>query len=95
MLEPEAERRCFRTTGIPTAPQFRWHTHKPFYALKLWVIELRILAGQSILGRLYGAYPGMGSVLFGMEQIFPNPELRSKLHVECAHVNNGCEAFRQ
>jgi hypothetical protein len=33
--------------------QFRWHAHKPFYVLRLTVLEPRTLAGQSIVGRLY------------------------------------------
>jgi hypothetical protein len=33
--------------------QFRWHAHKPFYILRLSVLEPRTLAGQSIVGRLY------------------------------------------
>ena len=33
--------------------QFRWHAHKPFYILRLSVIEPRTLAGQPIVGRLY------------------------------------------
>ena len=27
--------------------QFRWHAHKPFYVLRLSVLEPRTLAGQS------------------------------------------------
>jgi hypothetical protein len=33
--------------------QFRWHARKPFYVLRLSVIEPRAVAGQSIVGRLY------------------------------------------
>src|SRR5450631_3824082 len=33
--------------------QFRWHAHKPFYVLRLSVLEPRTLAGQPIVGRLY------------------------------------------
>src|ERR1039458_1946467 len=33
--------------------QFRWHAHKPFYVLRLSILESRTLAGQSIVGRLY------------------------------------------
>ena len=33
--------------------QFRWHAHKPFYVLRLSVLEPRALAGQPIVGRLY------------------------------------------
>ena len=33
--------------------QFRWHAHKPFYVLRLSILEPRTLAGQSIVGRLY------------------------------------------
>ncbi len=33
--------------------QFRWHAHKPFYVLRLSVLEPRSLAGQPIVGLLY------------------------------------------
>jgi hypothetical protein len=33
--------------------QFRWHPSKPFYVLRLAIIEPRVLAGQPIVGRLY------------------------------------------
>ena len=33
--------------------QFRWHAHKPFYALRLSILEPAFLAGQAIVGRLY------------------------------------------
>ena len=33
--------------------QFRWHARKPYYVIRLSVIEPRTLAGQPIVGRLY------------------------------------------
>src|ERR1043165_718721 len=33
--------------------QYRWDKHKPFYALRLAVIEPKHLAGTSVRGRLY------------------------------------------
>ena len=33
--------------------QFRWHAHKPFYVLRLSVLEPLALAEQPIVGRLY------------------------------------------
>ena len=33
--------------------QYRWHAHKPFYILRLSVLELQEFAGQIIAGRLY------------------------------------------
>jgi hypothetical protein len=33
--------------------QHRWHAHKPYYALRLAVLEPKQLAGCSIIGRLY------------------------------------------
>jgi hypothetical protein len=32
--------------------QFRWHAHKPFYLLRLSILEPSTLAGQSIIGHL-------------------------------------------
>jgi hypothetical protein len=33
--------------------QFRWHTQKPFYVLRLSILEPSLFVGQSIVGRLY------------------------------------------
>ena len=33
---------------------YRWHPQKPFFALRLSVLEPKPLSGQSISGRLYG-----------------------------------------
>ena len=33
--------------------QYRWHAQKPFYALRLEVLEPKALAGHSLTGRLY------------------------------------------
>ena len=33
--------------------QYRWHTHKPFYILRLFILEPQELAGRIISGRLY------------------------------------------
>jgi hypothetical protein len=33
--------------------QYRWHTHKPFYILRLFILEPQELAGRTISGRLY------------------------------------------
>ena len=33
--------------------QFRWHAHKPFYVLRLSVIEPRAMAGLAIVGDRY------------------------------------------
>jgi hypothetical protein len=32
---------------------YRWHPQKPFYALRLGILEPKTLAGQSFSGRLY------------------------------------------
>jgi hypothetical protein len=33
--------------------QYRWHPQKPFYVLKLSILEPRELAGRTVSGRLY------------------------------------------
>ena len=33
--------------------QYRWHAQKPYYALRLEVLEPKALAGHSLTGRLY------------------------------------------
>src|SRR5215469_12689117 len=32
---------------------YRWHAQKPFYVLRLFVLEPKDYAGQAIVGRLY------------------------------------------
>ena len=55
--------------------QFRWHAHKPFYLLRLLVIEPRALAGQSIVGRIYCTEKAMWKLGWFLRDFLYDPEL--------------------
>ena len=55
--------------------QFRWHARKPFYLLRLSVIEPRTLAGQSIVGRLYCTQKAMWKLGWFLRDFVYDPEL--------------------
>ena len=67
--------------------QFRWHAHKPFYVLRLSVLQPRTLAGQSIGGRLYctqkamwkcGSWAGVCAISFMTQSFWPTNRSRRK-----------------
>ncbi len=55
--------------------QFRWHAQKPFYLLRLSVLEPKELAGQSILGRLYSTQKAMWKLGWFLRDFLYDPEL--------------------
>ena len=55
--------------------QFRWHARKPFYVLRLSVLEPRTLAGQSIVGRLYCTPKAMWKLGWFLRDFLYDPEL--------------------
>ena len=55
--------------------QFRWHAHKPFYVLRLSVIEPRTLAGQSMVGRLYCTQKALWKLGWFLRDFLYDPEL--------------------
>jgi len=54
--------------------QFRWHARKPFYVLRLSVIEPRPLAGQPIVGRLYCTQKAMWKLGWFLRDFLYDPE---------------------
>ena len=62
--------------------QFRWHAHKPFYVLRLSVVEPRSLAGQSIVGRLYCTQKAMWKLGWFLRDFLYDPELLAHEQVE-------------
>jgi len=62
--------------------QFRWHAHKPFYLLRLLVIEPRALAGQSIVGRIYCTEKAMWKLGWFLRDFLYDPELLAHEQVD-------------
>ena len=55
--------------------QFRWHAQKPFYVLRLSIMEPRALAGHSIVGRLYCTPKAMWKLGWFLRDFLYDPEL--------------------
>ena len=55
--------------------QFRWHAYKPFYLLRLSILEPSALAGQSIIGRLYCTQKAMWKLGWFLQDFLYDPEL--------------------
>ena len=62
--------------------QFRWHAHKPFYVLRLCVLEPRTLAGQSIVGRFYCTQKAMWKLGWFLRDFLYDPELLAHEQVD-------------
>src|SRR5882757_4576178 len=55
--------------------QFRWHVQKPFYVLRLSVLQPAALAGQPIIGRLYCTQKAMWKLGWFLRDFLYDPEL--------------------
>jgi hypothetical protein len=55
--------------------QFRWHAQKPFYVLRLSILEPAALAGQSIVGRLYCTQKAMWKLGWFLRDFLYDPDL--------------------
>ena len=62
--------------------QFRWHAHKPFYVLRLSVLEPQTLAGQPIIGRLYCTQKAMWKFGWFLRDFLYDPELLAHEQVD-------------
>ena len=62
--------------------QFRWHARKPFYVLRLSVLEPRTLAGQSIVGRLYCTQKAIWKLGWFLRDFLYDPELLAHEQVD-------------
>jgi hypothetical protein len=62
--------------------QFRWHATKPFYVLRLAIIEPRPWAGQSIAGRLYCTQKAMWKLGWFLRDFLYDPELLAHEQVD-------------
>jgi hypothetical protein len=55
--------------------QFRWHANKPFYVLRLAIIEPRALAGQPVTGRLYCTQKAMWKLGWFLRDFLYEPKM--------------------
>jgi hypothetical protein len=55
--------------------QYRWHPQKPFYALRLSIVEPREWAGNSISGRLYCTSKALWKLGWFLRDFAYDPEL--------------------
>jgi hypothetical protein len=62
--------------------QFRWHVRKPFYVLRLSVLEPRTLAGQSMVGRLYCTQKAIWKLGWFLRDFLYDPELLAHEQVD-------------
>jgi hypothetical protein len=62
--------------------QFRWHASKPFYVLRLAIIEPHALAGQPIVGRLYCTQKAMWKLGWFLRDFLYDPELLAHEQVD-------------
>jgi hypothetical protein len=62
--------------------QFRWHPTKPFYVLRLFVLEPRALTEQSIVGRLYCTQKAMWKMGWFLRDFLYDPELLAHEQVD-------------
>jgi len=62
--------------------QYRWHAQKPFYMLRLKVVEPLELAGRSISGRLYCTPKAMWKLGWFLRDFVYDPELLQRDEVD-------------
>jgi hypothetical protein len=55
--------------------QFRWHAQKPFYILRLSIVEPTVLAHRSIVGRLYCTPKAMWKLGWFLRDFLYDPEM--------------------
>ena len=55
--------------------QFRWHAQKPFYVLRLFILEPKEVAGRPIVGRLYCTQKAMWKLGWFLRDFLYDPEL--------------------
>jgi hypothetical protein len=55
--------------------QFRWHAQKPYYVLRLSILEPKELAGRSIVGRLYCTQKAMWRLGWFLRDFRYDPDL--------------------
>jgi len=62
--------------------QFRWHAQKPFYVLRLCILEPREFAGHPIVGRLYCTQKALWKLGWFLRDFLYDPELLAHEQVD-------------
>ena len=62
--------------------QFRWHAQKPFYVLRLSVVEPKDFAGRPIVGRLYCSKKAIWKLGWFLRDFLYDPELLADEQVD-------------
>jgi hypothetical protein len=62
--------------------QYRWHPHKPFYSLRLAVVEPKECKGQIISGRLYCTAKALWKLGWFLRDFTYDPELLGRDEVD-------------
>jgi hypothetical protein len=62
--------------------QFRWHAQKPFYSLRLSVLEPTEFVGSCIVSRLYCTVKAMWKLAWFLRDFLYDPELLSQNEVD-------------
>jgi hypothetical protein len=62
--------------------QYRWHQQKPFYLLRLTVLEPRELAGRVVSGRLYCTAKALWKLGWFLRDFLYDPDLLSSEEVD-------------
>jgi len=62
--------------------KFRWHASKPFYVLRLSIVEPQPFAGQPIVGRLYCTQKAMWKLGWFLRDFLYDPELLAHEQVD-------------
>jgi hypothetical protein len=62
--------------------QFRWHAQKPYYVLRLSILEPNALAGRSIVGRFYCTQKAMWKLAWFLRDFLYDPELLAHEQVD-------------
>jgi hypothetical protein len=62
--------------------QFRWNAQKPFYLLRLSIVEPTVLAHRSIVGRLYSTQKAMWKLAWFLRDFLYDPELLASEQID-------------
>ncbi len=62
--------------------QYRWHAQKPFYVLRLSVLEPNMWTGHSIVGRLYCTQKAMWKLGWFLRDFLYDPELLAREQID-------------
>jgi hypothetical protein len=62
--------------------QYRWHAQKPFYILRLYVLEPQEFAGRAISGRVYCTGKALWKLGWFLRDFLHDPELLGREEVD-------------